>query len=35
MAVCVNPPHIHLVGMKLMLRGLVERVHATVVMVRW
>jgi hypothetical protein len=34
MAVCVNPPHIHLVGMKLMLRGL-EQVHATVVMVRW
>lgn len=34
MAVCVNSPHIQLVGLKLMLRGL-EQVHATVVMVRW
>jgi hypothetical protein len=34
MAVCLNQPHIHLVGLKLRLRGL-ERVHATVVMVRW
>jgi hypothetical protein len=35
MAVCVNSPHIQLVGMKFMLRGLVEQVHATVVVVRW